>query len=899
MTQLSALTQPGAASTAPRIGVLRGLLHPTTLMALLFAAAASFGAWSYHERAVTPPDFHGSISGLAFSPYHAGESGEAGHAQPTKAEIQSDLKIAAGLTHNIRTYTVAGEFADIPAMAAADRLHVSLGAWLDKDAAANAAEINRLIAVGNHSPNVDRLIVGNETQYRGDITTAQLEGYINKVKASTHLPVTTAEDPSVWLRHPSLARSVDVITIHLLPYWQGVAVQKSVSYIMAELDAVHRAYPTKPIVIGEVGWPSNGVTHADAVASRDNQALFLRQFFVAAERRHLNYFVMEAFDQPWKTAFEGRAAGYWGMMDLSRHAKWSLTGQVVEDPNWKLWAGFSIAIAALVSGLLLSRRPDITLPGKLMFAGLAQGFGAVLALVLLAMSGDYLSGAALAIWSALALGQALLIFLLISDSFEMAEALFGRVWKRIPSTTPAPLGAALPKVSVHVAICNEPPEMVKLTLNALANLDYPDFEVLVIDNNTKDPALWEPVAEHCARLGARFRFFHLGKWPGFKAGALNFGLRETARDAEVIGVLDSDYIVRRDWLRSMAAHFANPAVGFVQSPQDYRDNDGSFFKRLMFWEYAGFFQNGMVTRNERNAVIQHGTMTLVRKSALEGVNGWAEWTICEDSELGLKLFRQGWEAVYSSQSFGKGVMPDDFAAFRKQRFRWAFGAMQICRGHWKALLSPANKDLTLGQRWHFITGWMPWIGDALGLAFLGMGLAWSVGLIVAPVRFEFPIALFMLPSIGLFVFKLVQIFSLYAKRVNCGWADRLGAAVAGLALSHTIGKAVWKGLLIRSAPFLRTPKMENAPALIQGLVMAREELVILVATWAALIGVAVSSNLGTLEAKLWCTVLFTQSLPYLASVFVAVMAALPAPVRALAPASVRAAEKNGVFAAGD
>jgi len=365
----------------------------------------------------------------------------------------------------------------------------------------------------------------------------------------------------------------------------------------------------------------------------------------------------------------------------------------------------------------------------------------------------------------------------------------------------------------------------------------------------------------------------------------------------VVGVIDSDYTVRHDWLRVMAAHFNNPAVGFVQSPQDYRDNDGSFFKRLMFWEYAGFFQNGMVTRNERNAVIQHGTMTLVRKSALEGVNGWAEWTICEDSELGMRLFRQGWEAVYSAQSFGKGVMPDDFAAFRKQRFRWAYGAMQICRGHWKALLSPFNKELTLGQRWHFITGWLPWVGDALGLAFLGMGLAWSVGLIVAPLRFAFPIALFMLPSIGLFIFKLVQIFSLYAKRVNCGWADRLGAAVAGLALSHTIGKAVWKGLLIRSAPFLRTPKMENAPALIQGLVMAREELVILIATWAALIGVACANHMATLEARLWCTVLFTQSLPYLASVFVAVMAALPAPVRALAPSKVT--EKAGLFAAGD
>ena len=220
-------------------------------------------------------------------------------------------------------------------------------------------------------------------------------------------------------------------------------------------------------------------------------------------------------------------------------------------------------------------------------------------------------------WGVLAAGQALLLLLLLADSFELRrDALGPRSAARLPPGRRVP-GMALPKVSIHVPICNEPPQMVRQTLDALAELDYPDFEVLVIDNNTTDPGLWEPVAEYCARLGSRFRFYHLGKWRGFKAGALNFALRETAPDAAVIGVLDADYIVSPDWLRAMVPHFAEPAVGFVQSPQDYRDNDGSFFKRLMFWEYAGFFRLGMVTRNERNAIIQHGTMTMIRRSAIE------------------------------------------------------------------------------------------------------------------------------------------------------------------------------------------------------------------------------------------------------------------------------------------
>jgi hypothetical protein len=341
----------------------------------------------------------------------------------------------------------------------------------------------------------------------------------------------------------------------------------------------------------------------------------------------------------------------------------------------------------------------------------------------------------------------------------------------------------------------------------------------------------------------------------------------------------------------MVPAFADPKVGFTQSPQDYRDNDGGLFKRLMFWEYAGFFHAGMVTRNERNAIIQHGTMTLVRKAALVNENGWAEWCITEDSQLGLRLFRAGYEAVYSKKSFGRGVMPDDYNAFRKQRYRWAYGAMRIVRANAGALFNPFNRELTAGQRWHFITGWLPWVGDALGLVFLGLGLAWSAGLIFDPVRFEFPIALFMLPSVALFVFKIVQILALYANRVPCGLADRIGAAVAGLALSHSIGKAVWKGLFSNSLPFLRTPKMKDAPALVQGLVMAREELVILALTWAALLGVGIGHHWATLETRLWCLVLLTQSLPYLASVGVSILAAMPArvakPVMVKQPARVR------------
>ena len=118
-------------------------------------------------------------------------------------------------------------------------------------------------------------------------------------------------------------------------------------------------------------------------------------------------------------------------------------------------------------------------------------------------------------------------------------------------------------------------------------------------------------------------------------------------------MVDSDYVVRPDWLRAMVPYFERAEIGFVQSPQDHRDWRGNPFKEMINWEYAGFFRIGMVHRNERDAIIEHGTMTLIRKSAMDQVGNWAEWCICEDAELGLKLMEAGWQSAYCTEIFGR------------------------------------------------------------------------------------------------------------------------------------------------------------------------------------------------------------------------------------------------------
>ena len=175
---------------------------------------------------------------------------------------------------------------------------------------------------------------------------------------------------------------------------------------------------------------------------------------------------------------------------------------------------------------------------------------------------------------------------------ELAAILFGTKPARLftPGTS---LPEKLPLVSIHIPAYREPPEMLRQTLDSVAQLDWPNFECVVVINNTPDPALWEPVEDHCRLLGPRFKFVRDDRLEGFKAGALRLALEHTAPEAEIIGVLDADYVVRPDWLKDLVPAFADPAVGLVQAPQDHRDASRSILQVAMNREYAGFFDIGM------------------------------------------------------------------------------------------------------------------------------------------------------------------------------------------------------------------------------------------------------------------------------------------------------------------
>ncbi len=469
-----------------------------------------------------------------------------------------------------------------------------------------------------------------------------------------------------------------------------------------------------------------------------------------------------------------------------------------------------------------------------------------------------------------------MIAILLVNGFEFTEVLWNRGWLRSFTPRPALKPDEEPFVSIHVPSYNEPPEMVIATLESLAKLDYAAFEVLVIDNNTKDPDRWRPIRAWCEHFGGeRFRFFHLDNWPGYKAGALNFALRETDPRAEVIGVVDADYVVDPAWLRSLVPHFHKaPNVAVVQSPQAHRDFQSSPFQRMCNWEFEGFFRVGMHHRNERNAIIQHGTMTLVRASALRLTGGWAEWCIVEDAELGLRLMRHGYETRYVDNVLGRGLTPADFNAFKVQRMRWAFGAMQILKKRWSWLWRSGWLDS--GQRFHFLTGWFSWFADALHLVFTMAAAVWTAGMLAFPKYVNLPLPLFLVPVLGFFACKALFGPILYRARVDCSWADVVGASLASMGLSHAIARGVFSGLIQKRGTFVRTQKGVNGAGWLGAFAPVREEVLIVAALATAIAGVIMEMGTHHYEAMLWVAVLAAQSIPYVSAILCSMISAVDA-----------------------
>jgi exo-beta-1,3-glucanase (GH17 family) len=355
------------------------------LLCIALAAGLTILAWWLPNRPVqvghdpAGPKV-GMIESLSFAPFRRGQ-GPLNKVYPSAAQVEEDLASLRGITRGVRTYTAREGLEIVPAKAGQYGLQVMQGIWLGREPDINAAEVEAGIKLANQYPDtIKSVIVGNEVLLRKDLTVDQLIAQIRKVKAAVKQPVTYADVWEFWLRFPQLLDEVDFVTVHFLPYWEDmpISVAHSMPHIMDVYRTVQTRLPGKPVVIGEVGWPSQGRSRREAIPSPIEAAGFITDFLQLAEREKLSYNLVEAFDQPWKERLEGTVGAAWGVLDEVRQPKYEIGGKVSNLPQWPLFAGLSLLLALIL--MVVRAQQLAALPPRAMVTAVlfAQGLGILL-----------------------------------------------------------------------------------------------------------------------------------------------------------------------------------------------------------------------------------------------------------------------------------------------------------------------------------------------------------------------------------------------------------------------------------------------------------------------------------------------------------------------------------------
>jgi len=340
--------------------------HAFVCLALTAVAIAGVWTWLGGPVLLMPSQFGRGekLYCVSYTPFRGAQTPLDPSVTIPAAQIEDDLKRLAQVTDCVRTYSVDFGLDQIAGIAAKHGLKVMQGLWLSNSLIKNQYQIETAIALANKYPGTVRsVVVGNEVLLRGDMTAADLANTIRAVKARVHVPVTYADVWEFWLRNTDVANAADIITIHILPYWEDLPIPAgdAVAHVEAIRRQVVAAFPGKEVLIGEVGWPSAGRMREGALPSPANQARVVQDVLALSKRQNFNVNIIEAFDEPWKRALEGTVGGHWGLFNAaSRAPKFTGAQAVSNHPLW-LWQGAGgILFAVIVFGAAISVRTKDT-----------------------------------------------------------------------------------------------------------------------------------------------------------------------------------------------------------------------------------------------------------------------------------------------------------------------------------------------------------------------------------------------------------------------------------------------------------------------------------------------------------------------------------------------------------
>jgi len=371
---------------------------------------------------------------------------------------------------------------------------------------------------------------------------------------------------------------------------------------------------------------------------------------------------------------------------------------------------------------------------------------------------------------------------------------------------PSPPTGRLPRVTVQLPLYNEM-YVVERLLDSVCRIDYPKdlLEIQVLDDSTDETvAIAEAAVERHRAQGLDVRYLHRENRHGFKAGALDEGLK--LAKGELVLIFDADFIAPPDILMKTLGHFDDPRVGMVQVRWGHVNRDYSLLTQVQSVLLDGHFILEHGGRNRSGRFFNfNGTAGIWRREAIADAGGWQHDTLTEDLDLSYRSQMQGWRFVFVQDVVSPAEIPVEMDGFKSQQHRWAKGSIQTCKKLLPRILaSDLPTSIKIEAAFHLTANFAYPLMVLLSLLmFPAMVIRYNMG------WYEM-----MIVDVPLFLGATMSVCSFYlmSQREIFGesWRSRvkyLPAVLAvGIGLSVNNAKAVLEALFGHASEFTRTPK---------------------------------------------------------------------------------------------
>jgi cellulose synthase/poly-beta-1,6-N-acetylglucosamine synthase-like glycosyltransferase len=363
----------------------------------------------------------------------------------------------------------------------------------------------------------------------------------------------------------------------------------------------------------------------------------------------------------------------------------------------------------------------------------------------------------------------------------------------------------LPVVTIQLPLYNEVYVADRL-IDAVSAMDYPRelLEIQVLDDSVDETrSIAESAVRRLAAQGLDIKYFHRTDRVGFKAGALEAGLK-TAR-GEFIAIFDADFIPTRDFLTRIMPHFGDPGVGMVQARWGHINQDYSLLTKIQSILLDGHFVLEHGGRNRSGRFFNfNGTAGVWRRTAIDDAGGWQHDTLTEDLDLSYRAQLRGWRFVFLSDLIAPAEVPVEMNAFKSQQHRWAKGSIQTCR---KLLPTLLRARLPLGVKaeafFHLTANFnYPFMCVMSILMFPAMVIRYNMG--------WYEMLLIDVPLFFAATFSVCNFYMVCQREIHRDWRARIKylpfLMSIGIGLSINNTRAVFEALLNKQSDFNRTPK---------------------------------------------------------------------------------------------